>query len=75
MENFSGRYLFTNHRNVGLWTNRIQGEFLCSVVFGMYRGYGTGDFVDFLKWGGCCFLVLRYGELGLQSFAAARGGT
>ena len=75
MENFFGFYLFTNYRNVGIWTNEIQGEILCSVVLGVYWGCGTGDFVDFIKWGGGCFLALRIGALVVQRVALAWGGT
>lgn len=70
-EYFSGFYLFTNFANVGFWTNEIQGEILFGVLFGVYMGYRTGDFVDFMKWGGGCFLVLRFLVLGMHRFALA----
>ena len=76
MENLFGFYLFTNYRNVGPWTNEIQGQILCSVLFGGWRWrYGTGDFVDFLTGGVGAFLALRIGALVVQRVALAWGGT
>ena len=44
---------------------------LISVLFGVYMGCRTGDFVDFLKWGGVGYLVLRFLVLGMHRFDLA----